>query len=293
MAKYSYFFFSSLMIILLTGCGLTTQQIIQTQSFGNATSHIGSISENEFVNIRASIIEMNEMLVTIDNTKSAKNIQFDFPTSPEATATRVAAAKALNHYGELLTKLASDKSSENLQDTADSFIANMNTALKKNISDDKEDALANLLSDFGTFFINKKKADALKSIIPTYRKPVNTLADLLQKDFSLDSGSTGFLKAYDITAKRLKNASIRLIDAGKEYSILERKQAVKAVAMSTNASQRARSISIQIKQAINNLKNANDEIVKVINNNTYSSADIKAYAMQIHQLVNIYKVLSN
>jgi len=54
-----------LVLAVITGCGLTSKQIVKSQSFGNATSNIGRFGEREFLNIRNGIITMNKELVAI------------------------------------------------------------------------------------------------------------------------------------------------------------------------------------------------------------------------------------
>lgn len=277
----------------LSGCGLTSKQIVKTQSFGAATENIGKLGEEEFVNIRNGIIEMNKELVAIDNTKTASGLKFDRPTSPEATATRVAATKALKSYGELLVKLATEDRTENLQKVANSLINNTTAALKKDLSDERKGAINKIIVGLGSFWIEKKKADAAKEIIPAYEQPLNELADLLAEDFSLDDGSLGYIKAYETTAKRLNNASMRLVNAGDQYSVLERDRAVQALFLSASAMSRAKEISKKASKAIGSLKKANAELVKVIKEKPYSTDDIKAYAKQIQELVNMFQVLAN
>ena len=82
-------------IAFLSGCGLTGNQIVKTQSFGTATANIGRIGEEEFINIRNGIIEMNTELVSLDNTKKANSLVLDKPVYAEETSKRVAACKSL------------------------------------------------------------------------------------------------------------------------------------------------------------------------------------------------------
>lgn len=281
-----------LVAAFLTGCGLTSKQIVKTQSFGTATENIGKLGEEEFVNIRNGIIEMNQELVVIDNTKTAGDLRFDRPASPEATATRIAATKALKSYGELLVELVTEDRTENLQKVANSLIDNITAALKKDLSDEKKGAINGIIAGLGSFWVEKKKADAAKEIIPAYEQPVNELADLLAEDFSLDDGALGYLKAYDTTARRLKNASMRLVNEGAQHSFTERERAVQALVLSESAMSRAEEISKKAGKAIRSLKKANAELVKVIKEESYSTDDIKAYAKQIQELVNMYQVLT-
>jgi len=282
-----------LLAVSISGCGLTSKQIVKTQSFGTATENIGKLGEEEFVNIRNGIIEMNKELIAIDNTKTASDLNFDRPTTPEATAARIAATKALKSYGELLVKLATEDRTENLQKVANSLVNNTAVALKKDLSDEKKGAINKIIVGLGSFWVEKKKADAAKEIIPAYEKPVNDLADLLVEDFSLEDGSLGYIKAYDTTARRLKNASMRLVNAGSQYSVLERDRAVHALVLSEISISRASEISKKASKVIGSLKKANTELVKLINEESYSTDDIKIYAKQIQELANMFQVLAN
>lgn len=282
-----------ILAILISGCSLTNNQIVKTQSFAAATYNLGKLGEEEFVNIRNGIIEMNKELVSIDNTKTANSLRFDRPASAKATATRVAASKALKLYGELLIGLVTEDRTAPLREIAGSLIENTSAALKRELSDEKKGALNKIIVGLGSFWVENKKADAVKKIIPAYHLPVNELADLLNEDLSLDDGSLGLLKAYSATAKRLKNASMRLVNVGNQYTVLERDRAVDALVISEKSISRAIEISSMAKKSITGLKKANSELVKIIGDDKYSTDDIRAYAKQIHELMNMYQVLTN
>ncbi|MGR9115257.1 MAG: hypothetical protein ACU85E_05790 [Gammaproteobacteria bacterium] len=281
------------MVAALSGCGLSNQQIVMTQAFGDATAAVGKLGEQEFVNIRNGIIEMNQELVAIDSTKTANSLIFDKPTFAGPTAKRVAASKALKLYGQLLVKLATEDRSRNLQRTARALLDNTTDALETDLSGDKKEAINKIIVGLGSFWLEKKKADAAKEIIPVYRQPVNDLADLLSEDFSLDDESLGYLKAYLTTAKRLKNASMKLVNAGDKYSVLERDRAVHAYVLAEMAITKSSVLSRKAKNSIAALKTANDELVNAIEGRDFSVDDIKSYAKQIQELVNIYDVLTN
>jgi len=99
---------------------------------------------------------MNKELVSIDNTKIARDLKFDHPTSPEATATRIAATKALKSYGELLAKLATEDRTGNLQKVAGSLINNTTAALKKDLSDEQKGVINKIIVGLGSFWVEKR-----------------------------------------------------------------------------------------------------------------------------------------
>jgi hypothetical protein len=279
-------------IAFLSGCGLTGNQIVKTQSFGTATANIGRIGEEEFINIRNGIIEMNTELLSIDNSKTSNSLVLDKPAYAEDTSKRVAACKSLKLYGELLTQLVSKDRSANLQKSANALLDNTGAALGKELSDEKKGAINKIIVGLGSFWVDRKKADAAKEIILVYQQPVDELANLLREDFSLEENSLGYLKAYESTAKRLKNVAMRLVNAGSKYTLLERERAVHAFVLSEKAISRSNILSSKAMMSIDGLKKANTELATVMSNNQSSTDDIKNYARQIQGLVNIYQVLS-
>lgn len=281
------------LIIALSGCGLTNQQIIATQSFGTATTTIGALGEEEFVNIRNSIIEMNKALVSIDSTKTADNLVFDNPTLAAPTAQRVAASKALKAYGELLVELVTDDQTENLEKAASDLVNNTSTALHKDPTEQQKAAIEKAIVGLGSFWVEHQKAQTTKEIVLAYSQPVNELAELLGKDFSIGNGAMGYLKAYEVTAQRLKTASMRFVNGGATYTYSERERAVQAFSLAELAISRAASLSQQATLSVDALKKANTELAEVISHKEYSTADIKGFAQQIQGLVNTYRVLTN
>jgi len=284
---------SLLLSLLLSGCGLTSQQLAQTQSFGASAEKVGQLGEKEFINIRKGIIQMNQELVILDNTKHAKDLKFDRPATAERTAKRVAAAKALKSYGTLLVKLSRDDKKPTIQQSVEHFLTNTEAALQQPLDTDKKTALAKLVAGVGSVWVEQKKREALQEIVPTFEQPVNQLAALLAEDLSLDDGSLGYLKAYEVTAKRLKNAAIGLVNAGDQYSVLERARAVEALVFAETAMSRAHVINRKAGRALTRLKQANTELVKVLAQSEYSVKELKGYGKEIQELVNALEVIAD
>ncbi len=281
-----------ILLSILSGCGLTKNQIVQIHAFGAATKSVGDLGENEFINIRNGVIEMRHERALIDDTKTANElIDFDKTVTVENTAVRVSASKALRLYGELLVKLVTEDRSENLQKVANSLIDNTAAALKEDISDEKKDAINKIIVGLGSFWVESKKADAVKGIILEYQQPVKDLAKLLNDDFSLNED--GFLLSYDDEAGHLRNQAIKIVDSGNEYGRSEREQGVRALSMADKAKSRAKGIDEHANTVIDNLIKAHEELVDIMQNKKHRTQDIKAYVKQIQNLVNLSQVLAN
>lgn len=277
----------------ISACGtLTNEQIINTHAFGSATVDIGKFGETEFVDIRNNIIAMNQALLIIDNSKTANDIIFDQPTSIDATVNRIAACTALKQYGELLLALVTKDQTQNLQRIANDLTNNTYLALHKDLPAETQDAVSRLIIDLGSYFVEAKKARAVRTIVTAYADSIDQIADLLSMDFSTEAGTLGYLKAYDTTARRLKNAAIKVLARDKSYNLLERDKAVQALVFADTTIARAQHIGKYAQDSIAMLKAANHALKNSINNHAYSASDIKAYARNIKDLTNMYRVLS-
>ena len=280
-----------LLLLPVSGCGLTSRQVASTQSFGTATSGIGKFSEAEFTGLRKGIIRMNAEFVAIDTSRTAKELLDDMAVvSAEKTAKRIAAAKALSGYGDLLVKLSAKDNSANIRKSADTFVTNAGIALKQGVSSSEQGAISQLLAGLGTLLVENRKADAVKKIVLQYEQPVNKLAGLLRDDFSLD-GDGGYLAKYELAAKKLKNASTRLLRDGSRYRVLERARAAEALILSEDAIDHVQAVSVEAGAAVDNLRKANAELVRAIRQEEYSTDDIAVYARQVQNLANLYQVL--
>lgn len=276
--------------VFLEGCGLPRNQLAATHTFGNATAILGSLGEEEFIGIRNGIIEMNAALLALDSAKTTANLTLEGPTGMTATRKRVAAAGALKNYGELLLALATAEPAPGLQKAAQAFADSMDSALDGDWSEEQRNAVQEIITGAGSLFLESKKASAVRRIVPAYEKPVDSLAVLLATDFSLDE--EGFLQAYDITARRLKNAAIRVINSGGKYSLAEREPAVRAYRMAETALTRVAELESRFGASITALRTANRELAEAVKKRDYDRKDIKGYAKQIRELADAYQVLA-
>jgi len=278
--------------VLLNACAMSATQIGNTQNFGLATEKIGSVSENEMIAIRAGIVEMNKALVILDRSKNSQNLDFDKPTFAAPTAVRVSACKALRHYGDLLVHLASDDRALSIRKSAIMFMDNVNEATGETLTSSQESILSTIITGFGYYWTEKAKAEAVAKIVTEYEPVVDRLADLLMADFSLEDTDMGFLKAYQITAKRLQNSAMLIIDGGEEYDLLEREKAVQAYFMGQTALVRSKEIGATMTSSILELKKANHAMATSIAEHGYNIADFKEFGKQIQKVNTMQKVLN-
>ena len=288
----STLFIGLLLLSLLSGCGLSSKQVAKTKSFGSATETIGKLGEEELLNIRNGVIKMNENLIAVDSSQNLKVLNLDRGVTVEKLEPRLAAIKALNAYGLLLVELVNSDRTDNLQKAASSLVENTTLALNTELTEEQDGIINKIIVGLGSFWVEKKKADAAREIIPAYEDPVNQLADLLINDFTVSSKSNGLLLAYHNTASNLRNSSLRYLEEGDKHTILERDRALEIYLSSIEAISYSDEISKKTGKTLLGLKKANSELVEVIKDEYYSKDDIKSYGKQVQDLANMIQIIS-
>ena len=282
----------SLLVLQLTACSLTSQQLKDTGSYGSSTRVLGEFSQTEFTTLRSELTAMNQMLFTLDKKRRVQDADFSRNVRAGDIQLRIAAAEALAAYGELISGLVSKDRSDELEDAAESFAENTAAVLGDDFDDDKEEALAKAVENLGGLWLSYRRSQALKTIIPRYQPEVARLADYLAADLTLADGGQGLMKACQQTAGRLKNASYRVLNAGDEYSYAEREVAVRALVMAEEALERSQRIGAQAGKTLSALKKANSHISQVLEEKEYARDDISGYAQDIRDLVKIYRAFA-
>jgi hypothetical protein len=292
MVRHSVYLILS--VLMLSGCGLSAAQKQDLAQFGTATEAMGSLAEDQLVQVRSDVIRMNTANYILDSRHAYTRPQFDQPTSLESITKRVAAAKALKSYGTLLNQLATADHSEGLKKAASEVIANFNTALGTGLTSAERDATSGIIMTVGKLMIEKKKKDAVRQIVLAYHEKADTMADLLAGDLTVDErrteGQWGVMDGYFFVAGRLENTSIGAL-ASTNYN--EREAAVNAYILAESARLKAKEVSSQTAKANSGFKKANAALVAAMKTDTYTSTDINAYANSVLDLANMVKVLSN
>lgn len=283
-------FYLLLLVLILSGCGMTAVQKQQVAQFGSATEAMGTIAETEFAQIRQEVVQMNTERLILSNKQNNPAIDLDTPIGLDPTLKRIAAAKALKSYGTLLNKLATADRAEDIKKAAGDLVVDFDAALDQGLSNQQKDAVTGLISYLGGMQIEKMKKEAAKQIVEKYKNDVDKLADLFAVDFSIDE--RGFVKSYRDVAGDLKNEAIRALTQGEHPSFIERERALQDFVTAEKAKQKATEISIKARIAISNLKKTNAKLSEILANDNYEVADLQTYAKSIQDFVNLTQLLT-
>lgn len=280
-------------LFLLGGCGLTQQQVLQSTSFGAATEAVGDVTEQTLLGLRHEMIEMNRYLMVLDTRKNPSNfvIEKKLP-SVEAVRLRVGAAKALRQYGDVVLKLADPVDTKSLGSAAAGLageLQELGAQTGKSLTDEQTGALGDVISAAGSMAIRQQKAKALKRFVRAYHPQVRQLSELIARDFDIDQ--RGMLRSYNLTAERLLNACNRALSQ-RRHSLTDRQLAIEGCVMAQLAQTRARQLQSQVKSVVSRLQRANQELLKVIDDKSYSKDELRDYASNTRSLINTLEVLA-
>jgi len=276
----------------LSGCATNATQRNAMESFGLATERVGRMSESEFLSMRSEVIEMNSLLVLLDRSKNTDNWAYDESALAETTAMRVAACKSLRMYGDLLIRLAADDRTEMVRRSARVFLDNITETLGPELTRAQEEAVQNVTLGLDASWTARRKSETIKGIVLAFADSITSLTNRLLADFSLDESSPSYLQAYADTAMKLEIISSAFIDTQDTYTLLERKEAVKAYVLAQESRIRVHAIGARIHEAMAILQKANAHVASAVQDDSYDLQEIREYGKQIQRISTMQLVLS-
>jgi hypothetical protein len=274
-------------VALASGCALSSHQREATARFAVASRDVGDFAAREFTHMRAATIEMNVTNVAIGGTADKANL--DEALDVDRVVARVKAARALTSYGALLWALVSETQEEELKRASDDFVDSVSSVSGHRIGDSQLQGLGQFVQRIGAIWVEARKAEAVKRIVPAVAPDVDALCDLLIADLSEASLHLG--QGFDATITRLRvDADIALADPSTRYA--DRLVAMRGQKQAEEASARLRIVSSQAVTTLQSLKLANAELDKAIRDDSLSVAEIQAVGMQIKSLKTALEVVT-
>ena len=121
---------------------------------------------------------------------------------PSTLQQRVAAAQVLAAYGDLLAKLTSSSDWSDLNQAVSNFQSSVGTLTQKSLSSQQLGAIGEAVRSVAGIYIERKRAEALKSIAEDTHDQTAVLCRLLLADF--DPAGGNLMSAVNLAAMRLK-----------------------------------------------------------------------------------------
>jgi hypothetical protein len=285
--------------ILVSGCttlGLTASQKAAIGEFSRATAAIGETTQGELTEMRARIVQTNEQLFIIRG--SASNLSpdgtLDGKLSVNTIAIVVAAATALQGYGEMLVALVEDTQAGELQSAAGKFVTSLSKVPNVSLSAGASDAISAVIVFAGERYIEAKKAHALKVIVPETRPAIDRICDTLASDF--DWQSNGLAADLDTSNQLLQSAAssaVRDAAGGTDAAaVVARSVTLPALQYAIQGRLRRDEVQKRVSTSVTAIKKANAALADALANDRWSLEDVKTAAGQASALKPAIKELS-
>jgi hypothetical protein len=277
--------------VALSGC-VTAAQNEAVRTFGTAASAVGGATASELVALREATIAMNVRRLELEGVQPEQPGPDDLDESfdPEAVELRVRAAGALQTYGDLLLVLIADSEREELARAADRLeqsIGNLPMADQR-ISQERLGALGDLVEGVGGILVERKKANALRQIVPEIDPQVAHLCELLAAD--LDPAALRLATGASVTAESLRVAADEALRSAPSRD--ERGAALAGLDLAAAQRTRNQTVLPRASQALKDLALAHAALSQAVTSGTYEMEDIRRFGKQARALLDALRVLA-
>ncbi|MFO0995730.1 MAG: hypothetical protein U1F33_03530 [Alphaproteobacteria bacterium] len=269
--------------LLLGACGMNTERRDAVGEFSRATARFGAMASNEIIEARRAVVDLNTYVVALDPAKLPRRQELEGPFTPAAVEGRVRAAEALRRYGELLAAIVHDESDVKVAHAAQRFtgsIKQLDRATVK-LSDDELTAIGKATAAIGGIAIDEKRTAALKEIVPKAHPQVETLGKLFAGEFDPERGPIA--RRIDATAQLALQAADKTLD-NRAAPVADRYVAAEAMRDSLAVVRRNNAMMPALAKAADSLVAAHERLVKALAADSFSFADVKAFADEMGRL---------
>jgi len=244
------------------------------------------------------------------NEAPPKSFDLDGGLSEKGIATQIATLKALQSYGDILNKLASNDQGEAIAKAATNFMTQFEAAKQTQdatykLDESKKNAVLGAIGIVSTWFVENEKKKHIKPIVEAYSEDVGNLAGLLKNDLTLVEDSlciketkrkpriseTGVMDIYCTSADAVSELTGDVL-LENNHSYQEREFAYNSYVLAQQAKVEIATLSSQGDKLVSKLTKANDQLLKVIEDDSYTADDIKAFAKQVEELQTHIEVLT-
>jgi hypothetical protein len=280
------------MVLVLQGCGLTAAQKKAIDDFSSATTLAGKTAVSELATMREEVIAMNIARIQLKGEEKDEPglDKLDEAFTLEATSVRQRAAEAIRSYGELLKTLATTDRTEDIKKSTDDLLSSYEGLPDsyKTLKKDELDAIAKALQAVGGFWVEYKKAEAVKAVVNGSNAQIAKLCTMLEADF--DPYQPGKLGSQFLnTTERLRVDADEVLEKSKGFS--ERAAATAAFEKAKANVLRRDNVEKVLSESIGRIAKANAQLVQAVNSKEYSEKDIEALQKNVKLLYDAIKVL--
>lgn len=274
----------TLIIILTTGCGLTTNQKAAAIRFSAAAIDLSSLAAEEFVNTRNDVVEINTFRRQLGDPQVG---ELEGELTLESTKIRVEAVNALKQYGELLHTLTTSSQKEELKNAVESCVASLNKVDGVSLDYKEAGAIAQAVQAVGGLWIEHMRKKATIKVVEHAHPHVIKLSDLMIRSFDPDNDYWSLGYDYPIEALR----GIKEMRENDSNNPLNETLFAEASSIADLKEDRFATVSKKIIEAAQNTQSAHDNLRNVFQCDEISTRDIDNFVVKIEEFITIYNIL--
>ena len=270
------------LMLLASGCvGLTASQKAAIAEFSRATAAVGETTQTELTEMRERMIRTNQERLILQG----PSVDLDFKKALDGKLTVdnvsvvVAAATALQGYGDMLEALVEDTQTKELHGAAEKFVTSLKQVPNATLSPGASDAISAAIVLGGQLLIEAKKARAIKAIVPATRPAIDQICDTLARDF--DYKAAGLATDLHAATERLHGvASAAFQDAppggdAAPAAIAARAVSLPALQYANQGRVRREEVLARISVAAAAIKKANAALADALEHDRWTLEDVK------------------
>jgi len=275
------------LMFLASGCvGLTASQKAAIAEFSRATAAVGETTQTELTEMRERMIRTNRERLILRGPSPSLNFSssLDGKLTISTVSVVVAAATALEGYGEMLEALVEDTQTKELHSAAEKFVTSLKQVPNVSLSPGASDAISAAIVLGGQLLIEAKKARAIKAIVPQTRPAIDQICDTLARDFDFKTAGLA-ADLHDATELLHGAASAAFQDtppggdaATAPAAIAARSVSLPALQYAIQGRVRRDEVLARISAAVAAIKKANAALADALEHDRWTLEDVKGLA---------------
>lgn len=291
------------LMLLGAGCGaggLTASQKAAIGEFSRATAAVGETTQAELADMRARMIRTNEARLILRGPQPdlSPTSSLDGNLTVGNLVVVVAAATAIQRYGEMLEALVENTQSKELRGAAEKFVASVQQIPNVTLSAGASDAIGAVIVFAGERIVEAEKAHAIKQIVPKTKPAIDQICDTLTRDF--DYQQAGLAADLSAATEALHGAASVAFQnmpppgdaAATQAAISARAVSLLGLQYAVQGRVRRDEILARISNAAAAIKKANASLADALENDRWTLEDVKEMVGEAKDLKPAIKELS-
>ena len=277
-----------LVACLLAGCAADTQPQHTAENFAGQNAEAGKLSEQALIMMHQGINRMayqqQFLLLTRD---SGIPLRQDLPL--EHTVQRVAAARALQRYGEAMQALLRQERTPEATAAFNGLLDNTQLALGMFLPVMVTKQIRAMGETLGQRHYFQRKLTRVRLLMNAYQPVVGQLAGLLAEDF--EANGSGYMALYLTSAAELRNTARQVLD-DPQTGASRRRQALEALNDAEQAEAQGQALSTRMVGMVTSLYAAQQETLRNLDEPVDAHPALEEYSRRISYAGRLMPLLS-